>query len=370
MPAKLAPSEVSRDKVQVVLRDSTSTSPDCSAVNRSLADSGTYFTLVGSLKIAAAMARQTSTSSPVQLPLSSSDEKAGRPWLTPHASMPRSLTVLSVSAWAPTFASIGARARVRARVTRFINTAFRGRAWGAMKPQRVGGPDLNPPVQTPYQPMEDGHAQRSRACMNERKSRQAPQRAAIELRQHHRTTGCPGQGVDCPLLHSVINDRSPARFVGLAGSNESRNANGIIERPRCGGATKRRDTADHGGTGHAGAARIRESPGRSRFDRSVPHGRGPARAPRGIPVWPPRHSDHQGSAAGAHGARRSAMCRRRDRAVGSRSDLYDLAVGAQVRRSPAGLRQHLSPDPQFLRRHARSLWCRNDLFRPIDRPRN
>ena len=73
---KLAPSEVSRDSVQVVLRDSTSISPDCSAVKRSLADSGTNLTLVGSLKIAAAIARQTSTSSPVQLPLSSGDEKA------------------------------------------------------------------------------------------------------------------------------------------------------------------------------------------------------------------------------------------------------------------------------------------------------
>ena len=33
--------------VQVVLRTSTSTSPDCSAVKRSLADSGTNLTLLG-----------------------------------------------------------------------------------------------------------------------------------------------------------------------------------------------------------------------------------------------------------------------------------------------------------------------------------
>ena len=46
---------MSRDEVQVVLRASTSTSPDCSAVKRSLADSGTNLTLFGSLKIAAAM---------------------------------------------------------------------------------------------------------------------------------------------------------------------------------------------------------------------------------------------------------------------------------------------------------------------------
>src|SRR3954452_10428410 len=120
MPAKLAPSEVSRDKVQVVLRDSTSTSPDCSAVNRSLADSGTYFTLVASLKIAAAMARQTSTSSPVQLPLSSGDEKPGRPWLTPQATMPRSLTVLRVCAEAAWAEREAAMARVRTRGTRFM----------------------------------------------------------------------------------------------------------------------------------------------------------------------------------------------------------------------------------------------------------
>src|SRR6185312_6255437 len=94
----LAPSEVSRESVQVVLRDSTSISPDCSAVKRSLADSGTNFTLVGSLKMAAATARQTSTSMPVQLPLSSGAEKPGKPWLTPQDSMPRSLTVLSVCA--------------------------------------------------------------------------------------------------------------------------------------------------------------------------------------------------------------------------------------------------------------------------------
>src|ERR1700750_3258269 len=126
MPVKLAPSEVSRDRVQVVLRDSTSISPDCSAVNRSLADSGTNLTLVGSLKIAAATARQTSTSSPVQLPLSSGDEKPGRAWLTPQDSMPRSLTVLSVCAEAASTERPAARARVRTRDTRFMGKAFQG----------------------------------------------------------------------------------------------------------------------------------------------------------------------------------------------------------------------------------------------------
>ncbi len=39
---------MSRCKVQVVLRDSTSTSPDCSAVKRCCAVSGTYLTLLAS----------------------------------------------------------------------------------------------------------------------------------------------------------------------------------------------------------------------------------------------------------------------------------------------------------------------------------
>src|SRR4029078_13017497 len=92
-PVKFAPSAVSRDSVQVVLRDSTSISPDCSAVKRALAESGTNLILVGSLKTAAAIARQMSTSRPVQLPLSSGVEKPGRPWLTPQDTMPRSFTL-------------------------------------------------------------------------------------------------------------------------------------------------------------------------------------------------------------------------------------------------------------------------------------
>src|SRR5207302_4205845 len=117
--------EVSRESVQVVLRESTSISPDCSAVKRSLADNGTNLTLVGSLKIAAATARQTSTSSPVQLPLSSGDEKPGKPWLTPQDSMPRSLTVLSVCAVAAWVEKPAARARVKTRDTRFMAKPFK-----------------------------------------------------------------------------------------------------------------------------------------------------------------------------------------------------------------------------------------------------
>src|SRR6476660_608580 len=127
MPVKLAPSEVSRERVQVVLRESTSISPDCSAVKRYLADSGTNLTLVGSLKMAAAIARQMSTSSPVQLPLSSGVEKPGKPWLTPQDSMPRSLTVLSVCAVAAWLEKPAARTRVKTRDTRFMAKPFKGR---------------------------------------------------------------------------------------------------------------------------------------------------------------------------------------------------------------------------------------------------
>src|SRR5262245_24289084 len=112
--------------VQVVLRDSTSISPDCSAVKRSLADNGTNLILLGSLKIAAAIARQMSTSRPVQLPLSSGEEKPGRPWLTPQDSMPRSRIVLSVCALAVCAEKAAATARVKTKDTRFMGKAFRG----------------------------------------------------------------------------------------------------------------------------------------------------------------------------------------------------------------------------------------------------
>ena len=54
----------SREMVQVELRDSTSISPDCSAVKRSLAVSGVNFTFFASPKSAAATARQKSASMP------------------------------------------------------------------------------------------------------------------------------------------------------------------------------------------------------------------------------------------------------------------------------------------------------------------
>src|SRR5205823_1010525 len=96
MPAKL--NKASRDKIHVVLRDRRSIWPDFKGSKRSRAESGVNLTLLGSLKIAAASARQKSTSNPVQTPLSSGLENPGRPWLTPQTSVPRSFTVLRV--WA------------------------------------------------------------------------------------------------------------------------------------------------------------------------------------------------------------------------------------------------------------------------------
>src|SRR5690242_21222815 len=124
MAAKLSPSEVSRDSVQVEFRDSTSISPDCRAVNRSLVESGVNFTLVGSLKIADATARQKSTSRPVQLPLSSGLEKPGMPWLTPQRSEPRSFTALRVCAEAAPPDTANAMAAASTIIARFMVEPF------------------------------------------------------------------------------------------------------------------------------------------------------------------------------------------------------------------------------------------------------
>ena len=85
--------------VAVELRASRSTSPDCRAVKRSLAVRGVKRTLVGSSKIAAARARQNSTSRPVQLPWASGTPKPARPVLEPQVRKPFCLTLVSV-AWA------------------------------------------------------------------------------------------------------------------------------------------------------------------------------------------------------------------------------------------------------------------------------
>src|SRR5690606_3965797 len=96
--AKFRPSAVSRLMVQVVLRDRMSTSPDCSAVKRSLALRPVNLTLVPSPKMAAATALQKSTSIPVHSPLSLGAEKPARPVFTPHCTKPLAFTSLKVSA--------------------------------------------------------------------------------------------------------------------------------------------------------------------------------------------------------------------------------------------------------------------------------
>src|SRR5437764_13722150 len=82
--------------LQVELRERISTFLFCNSLKRSLASSETNFAFVESLKIAAATARQKSTSNPVQLPLSSGIEKPGRPLLTPHSTSPRLVVRLRV----------------------------------------------------------------------------------------------------------------------------------------------------------------------------------------------------------------------------------------------------------------------------------
>src|SRR4051812_38329274 len=68
-----------------------STSPDCSAVKRCCEESGTNLTLSASPKIAAATARQTSTSRPTHLPWLSAIMKPAVPWPTPQTRLPRAL---------------------------------------------------------------------------------------------------------------------------------------------------------------------------------------------------------------------------------------------------------------------------------------
>src|SRR5215213_1956039 len=129
MAVKLRPSEVSRDEVQVVLRASTSTSPDCRAVNRSFAVRATNLTLVGSLKMAAASARQKSTSSPVQLPCASGNPKPPSVPLAPQLTIPRDL--MALSDWADAAVAAQAIAAATANVVRarFMTQVLQARGW-------------------------------------------------------------------------------------------------------------------------------------------------------------------------------------------------------------------------------------------------
>src|SRR5262245_41387001 len=102
-------------------------SPVLSGSKRSLAESGVNLTLVESFKIAAASARQNSTSKPVQLPLSSGLENPGSPWLTPQMSEPRSFTAFSVWADAATEKPSAPAAPTKRKIARFMMQPLLGR---------------------------------------------------------------------------------------------------------------------------------------------------------------------------------------------------------------------------------------------------
>src|SRR5262245_17038199 len=163
--------KASRDIVQVVLRDSTSISPDFSGSKRSLDESGVNLTLLGSLKIAAAIARQKSTSRPVQTPLSSGLEKPGNPWLTPQMSEPRSFTVFSIWALAASAHRPSPKAKPSVIVARFMVQPS-GRLWPSLG-RSLAEVQVPPPA-------------RARQFW----------RRPLSLDGHHRTIAHRGQGVD------------------------------------------------------------------------------------------------------------------------------------------------------------------------------
>src|SRR5207253_372537 len=79
--------------------------------------SGTHFTLFGSFSTAAAIARQMSTSSPVQLPWLSACENPASPVFTPQTSCPRALTASSVL---PAWAGMAATSAVATSIASFF----------------------------------------------------------------------------------------------------------------------------------------------------------------------------------------------------------------------------------------------------------
>src|SRR3990167_11450359 len=141
------PSEASRVSVQVVLRDRMSTSPDCRAVKRCCAFSGTHLTLLASPSIAAAMALQASTSRPDHLPWLSAAEKPARPSLTPHTSWPRALiasTVLPACAGSAVMASAAVAQAVVYRDLAVIDV-MKGGSWWCQSAVGRGGPPPSVP---------------------------------------------------------------------------------------------------------------------------------------------------------------------------------------------------------------------------------
>src|SRR6187402_242742 len=100
-----------------------SISPDCCAV------SGTYLTLVGSFRIAAATALHTSTSSPVQAPWLSAWEKPARPVFTPQTSWPRCFTASRVL---PAYAGAAASRLAETSVQREVLSILMGSPEGGI----------------------------------------------------------------------------------------------------------------------------------------------------------------------------------------------------------------------------------------------
>jgi hypothetical protein len=87
--------------------------------------------------------------------------------------------------------------------------AFQGVVWGSHFGQRLAlwgqpaDPALKSVIVTVHYACHSGQAV-------DPISQQAPQLAAMIVETHHRTTGVPGQGVDCRLLSLVINSPAPS----------------------------------------------------------------------------------------------------------------------------------------------------------------
>src|SRR5438105_140011 len=125
--------------VAVVLRINRSISPDCRAVKRCGAVSGVNFTALGSLKIAAAIARQWSMSKPVQLPALSGEAKPSSPTLVPHWTKPFFLTSSRVAAEAGARTTIAAASAARTDSTSLLFMTFCLPSGAEDEPQRGCG---------------------------------------------------------------------------------------------------------------------------------------------------------------------------------------------------------------------------------------
>ena len=337
----------SRDEVQVVLRTSTSTSPDCSAVKRSLAVSGTNLTLLASLKIAAAMARQTSTSRPVHLPCASGRPKPASWPLAPQLSMPRSLTVFSVCAEAPCAANTTASASARILTIRFISGAPLGATRCTVTPLARTGQTFS------------------------------RRRAVVSRRKNHG----PGLVLSNPSV-SRITERSHRKVKGLTLRRDC----GRYAVRRCGFPPRAR------------LAELRRPWRRSRKPRSSPHTRlvtagrdtqgqhgfvNPAVYHASTVLYPTAEDQVAHRSRYQYGRRGTPTSEALEGALaelegekcagvalmpsGLAAISTALAVGRRQRRPHPGHRQRLPADAQFLRRPVQADGRRDDLLRSADR---